>query len=234
MSAIEHKEYYANDNLKCVYTTIDGVKQGVEIGYTITGEKKYKHHYIDNLLNGECKEYSNKKLIESSSYKNGKLHGIKTIYMDNKKKIPHFQYIYKDGALEGNYKEWYIPYSLNSKKKNNVKCVIPYKNGKKHGNAKQWFQNGNLNILSEYKDDKVDGEYKLYNDNGNLKISGKIENDYIITNINNTLNTNFFNQPLNIKLIKTAHDENLELMSKYLEMVMKSMNESIELEKINE
>ena len=71
---------------------------------------------------------------------------------------------YKDGKLDGLFKEWYENGKLDMKGN--------YKDGIKDGLWKKWYENGQLVFEMNYKDDKEDGLQRLWYENGQLKSEG--------------------------------------------------------------
>jgi antitoxin component YwqK of YwqJK toxin-antitoxin module len=67
---------------------------------------------------------------------------------------------YKDGKLEGLYREYYESGQLMDE--------ITYKNGLKNGSHKSYHENGKLWTESTYKDGKIDGLYRQYYSEGQL------------------------------------------------------------------
>ncbi len=98
-------------------------------------------------------------------------HGIHETYRV-KNKIPYHTKTYRNGELDGLYKE----YSIDGK----LKIRSSYKNGMLNGLYESWFENGQLRERCNYVNDGINGIYERYWMNGNLKI--KYECEYGIRN----------------------------------------------------
>ena len=93
--------------------------------------------FKDGIPNGSWKVYKYKKLAEERTYKNGE--------------------------LDGPYKEYYTDGGT-------VKTSCTYVNGKKDGKLLQYYNDGKIEIEAEYKDGKRNGWERKYNyDDGSLK-----------------------------------------------------------------
>ena len=74
---------------------------------------------------------------------------------------------YKDGKLDGLFKEWYENGQL--KEEGN------YKDGERDGLQRHWYENGQLKYEGNFKDGKGDGLEKLWYENGQLRYEGNIK-----------------------------------------------------------
>ena len=82
---------------------------------------------------------------------------------------------YKDGEMNGEYKEFY--------KNGNLYIKANYKDDKREGKYEKFYENGNLYIKANYKNGEMNGKYEEFYENGNLceKINykdGKKEGEY--------------------------------------------------------
>ena len=79
-----------------------------------------------------------------------------------------FERTYKNGELDGLWKEWYengqLQYEWN------------YKDGKEDGLHRMWYENGQLRYEYNYKDGKEDGLWKEWHENGKLSYESNYKN----------------------------------------------------------
>ena len=128
------------------------------------------------FLPNESKPYSGENLCifknESGqkhlkgSIKNGKKHGVQTIWLKNGHKLE--QVTFKDGTLNGEFMGWHL---------NGQKAVHGYvKNYEagmdiwsvQNGKFTQWYENGNIRIESNFKDGEYNGSHTYWNENGQI------------------------------------------------------------------
>ena len=123
------------------------------------------------------------KIVEAGVYKNGALHGARTIYYDeNRVKLVE---TYRKGAFEGPYKyyhengqveiegeyidgvmagDWKMYYESGQ-----LLEVVKFVNNEEHGPFTEYHENGKLKTEGHYKNgDNEDGLLKLYNESGEL------------------------------------------------------------------
>lgn len=72
-----------------------------------------------------------------------------------------YYYYYKDGKLNGEYKNWYY--------RDSICRHCNYKNDKLEGESKRWNARGGLVEHSFYKNDKLEGEYKSWYCDGQIR-----------------------------------------------------------------
>ena len=99
------------------------------------------------------------RLSNKEEYKNGVLHGKKIVYyvpedLNNKSQIPAAVYIYKNGVLEGEFKEYFEDLS--------VKTTGQYAANKKVGVWVRYHPNGKKMTLTRYKNGRRHGWCKAY------------------------------------------------------------------------
>jgi antitoxin component YwqK of YwqJK toxin-antitoxin module len=102
--------------------------------------------------------YSNGKLNEIKTYKNGVLDGLSELFYKTGKLW--IKSTYKNGKLEGLWEDWYENGVLRYK--------INYKNGKLEGLWEDWYENGKISERYNYKNDKLDGLSETWHNNGQL------------------------------------------------------------------
>ncbi len=154
------KTYYHDGSIKSEVYENNGKKEGIYKEYNLIQKIKIECNYIDNKLNGVYKEYfNNGKLYKECNYIDDKLEG--KCYVNNTySKIEAF---YKDGELNGFYRETKIQYSISD-----YGMLIPkiiesnYKNNKKNGIEIGYFGDGRKVYEYNYVDDElVDIIYKF-------------------------------------------------------------------------
>jgi antitoxin component YwqK of YwqJK toxin-antitoxin module len=102
------------------------------------------------------------RLSNKETYKNDSLDGAKVIYyvpedLNDKSKVPSAVMMYKNGALHGEYKEYFMS--------NTLKMKGMYENGKKVGPWEEFHPNGKRSILYRYKDGVKHGWAIAYDTN---------------------------------------------------------------------
>ena len=126
-----------------------------------------------NLLDGKAEgafewQYSDDLII--ATFHKGKLHGKKTIFLKNGKKIVEN---YKDGILEGD--------SFKVDAFNKYLYYCHYKNGNKDGLEYGLHENGMLNFVNSYNAGVLlDGVYNKYDGNGKLYLQLSIKDGRVI------------------------------------------------------
>lgn len=103
------------------------------------------------------------RLSNTETYVNGELHGKKVVYyvpeiVTDKSQIPAAIYHYKNGKLDGEFKEYFDP--------RNVKTSGQYQNNKKVGIWIQYHPNGNKMTFVRYKDGVKHGWSFAYDESG--------------------------------------------------------------------
>ena len=116
----------------------------------------------DEAKNGVVEtHYGNGQLIESATYKDGKLEGLRENWYENGKL--NSRVTYKDGKLNGLYETWY----------DNGQQLLRanYKDDKLNGLREEWHRNGNIKLIANYNGGKRDGVFETWHRNGQLWIS---------------------------------------------------------------
>jgi len=144
--------------------------------------------YMGNLLNGkregswEFYFYKNGQKVSEETYKDGKLDGLFTTWIENGLKVS--ESTYKDGKKHGLYTLWFQNngegYSF--EKGNGQKSVeMTYKNGKEDGLTTFWYENGQKKDEFTFKDGIFDGLYTEWYENGQKKDEGTWKNGKVIS-----------------------------------------------------
>ncbi len=105
------------------------------------------------------------RISNAETYKNDSLDGMKVVYyvpeeLSDKSRIPHVIYNYKNGALDGETKEYH--------QNGNIKQTGQYANNKKVGLWIEYHPNGRKSVEKRYKDGLKHGWFKVYNPTGKL------------------------------------------------------------------
>ena len=90
------------------------------------------------------------------SYKDGKLHGLKSDWDESGKKLTEISY--KDGKLHGLWTSW----NESGKKLSETN----FKDGQLHGLLSMWYENGQKRGEGNYTDDKMVGLWTFWYENG--------------------------------------------------------------------
>ena len=120
--------------------------------------------YFEKLVekdgNNTTYEYTSKGLGKkyTQQYTNGVKNGKKIEYRYN---IITRIYNYKNGIVDGEYKEFY--------ESGNVKVKHNYVNGHVEGESLEFYDNGKVRNKSTYVKDKIEGDSFEYYNNGNIK-----------------------------------------------------------------
>ncbi len=117
------------------------------------------------IKNGKYFKYENGRIKEEGNYKTNLKDG-KWIYyiIEQDRCLLQKEENYKDGKLEGEYKEFYLY--------GGIKEEGQYVDGKKESEWKKYHSNGKLMKEENYKDGKLEGNYKEYWEYGQLKEKG--------------------------------------------------------------
>ena len=102
------------------------------------------------------KKYNNGQKALESNYKDGKPHGLQSVWYENGQKSSEFTV--KDGKPHGLMTSWYE----NGQKKSEN----PWKDGYKDGLDTWWFENGQKRLEHTYKDGELISE-KRWDEDGN-------------------------------------------------------------------
>lgn len=96
----QEKEYYENGKIQGITFYKDGKKSGERKTYYNSGQLKSFYNYEDDLIDGEAKEYfMNGKLSSTCIYKKGQMHGVLTAF-DEKGQITLIRE-FQNGSLIG-------------------------------------------------------------------------------------------------------------------------------------
>ena len=127
--------YYETGEIKEIVGVIDGVKQGLEIGFFKSGKLNYHIYYVDNIIQGKgVLYYENGKFQREDNFKNGKQHGVTKIY--NEIGLD-YENTYNMGIIEG-YSIYYYSKTGLIQSEGNIK------NSKKVGIWKVYDEQGNI------------------------------------------------------------------------------------------
>jgi len=182
------QRYLAN-YLRIYESAVEELKKQILIKVErIIEENKTIHHILPNQKKcGEYKEWcKNGQLFKECFYKDGELEGEYKEWNCGKLYRREF---YKDGKLEGEYKSWFQNGQLSS--------LSFYTKGKLEGECKIWYRTGNLVRRSFYKNGKLDGERKEWWSNGYLRKQtfykeGELEGKCTKWNRNGIFTKNYF------------------------------------------
>lgn len=168
----EHREYYDDNSLKCVYQVKNGKKNGSYVEYfTNSKEIKTEANYKDGVLEGETKEYSGGRLVKKQNYHNGRLHGEQMSLGYYSETITQYD--------NGEIKREKVSYNIDGKTE--LRTDMVYRDGKEWSGFRKVFESaahGDIEKRKEYRmeNGKLDGPYyeyrcNFYNDNTNREIT---------------------------------------------------------------
>jgi antitoxin component YwqK of YwqJK toxin-antitoxin module len=129
-------EYISIDSeqLKLVYYTKDGIKNGISLTYFENGDTAEISNYVNGKLHGINKVfYHNGKILSKNKFKHGQL--INTNFWD----------VYGNNTLI-NGSGYTIFHYDNGKPKSKTK----YLKNKLHGKSIYWYENGNIKMYTEF------------------------------------------------------------------------------------
>lgn len=112
--------------------------------------KKYTGNYINYYLNGN--------IYDEGKYKNGKLDGIRKLYLANGKLKKEFNYSL--GKLHGEEKTYF--------ENGKVSAYIENRNGKLDGKWELYYPNDKIKHRSHFKNGLIDGESISYYSSGKI------------------------------------------------------------------
>lgn len=200
---------YENNNLKTRIHIKDKLIEGEKESFNIDGtlKEKISRSYDGKNITDSFETYG-EKFIERGTKVNFKLEGKYQKFMADTGILLE-EKNYKNGQLEGEYKE----YSIRGK----LIEIGTYQSGLKHGQFKQYTYDGVL--LGTYVAGKIENEYfsAKYN-NGTLKAEYKIERfDFYSGKISNISGKNYNEQGKLIKEISRTYEENkiIDKFTKY-------------------
>lgn len=190
-----------NETGKLKYTGFltDGIKTGIWREFDSNSNVKTFTTYQSDKKNGIHYIFDNEGgIIEEANYKNDvlkgkrvkyKVHGKKSKGKDNRIYKPMLIEHYKNGKLDGVFKNYYANGILqeSSVYQNGIKNGISlwyhktgellsefqYKNGVLVGSSKTYYPNSQIKTESNYVASKLTGIYKEYHDNGTIKLEGQ-------------------------------------------------------------
>lgn len=161
--------YYPSKKIKAVMTFDTDGKTSRSMMYDETGNPLAYGKYVNKEKDSVWTHFTPLGTISyTESYKNGVLHGPKTIYHlpategDKSKRIAQ-QFNYQNGVLHGEVKEFYPDGTL--------KMEGIYENDKFQGVVNKYHPNGRLSMKERYKNGKKHGWWLGYDENG--KETGK-------------------------------------------------------------
>lgn len=142
--SVFYKSYHDSGNLKESLHFKKNKLEGVAIFYDENGKKLQRAMFKNNLLHGLMISYDNGKPITSTTYLDGKEHGIRLIFAKNRNisAIMH----YKFGKLNGMS-------TFFDEDKNKIR-EANYRDGELHGEVRNFHKNG-LVISNESFQDGV-------------------------------------------------------------------------------
>jgi antitoxin component YwqK of YwqJK toxin-antitoxin module len=174
------------DQIKEIGPEINGQRNG--LWYFINGNSFEAYHYVDGVINGEYKYYINNKLISKGNIKGSPWYKIglwdyyhpsgifeSGIYIENKKQNSWIQK-YKDINYTITYQDnrpWNGFLLEKSKDLYGLSIdgyrVSPFQNGQRQGERKEYYENGNLQQITNFLNDKEHGEQISYFLNGTIE-----------------------------------------------------------------
>lgn len=103
------------------------------------------------------RKYSNGKIKEKATLKNGQLQGKFEKYYDNES-IESKGYLNNKSELEGTFRLWY--------KSGSKASIIHYRDGNLHGKFTEWYEDGQINSRGKYDEGELDGLSEKFFENG--------------------------------------------------------------------
>ena len=206
---------------------LNGKKDGIWIKYTSYDKKppfyfkkSTETNYKAGLKNGKEINFIYNDTITFMTFVNGQIHGItKTFYPYYPHKLQNLcnaingkiwviESYYESGQLKIKYNDTIIKGKLYKHfieyyEMGNLKGTGYYLNGEqKFGRWTYYYENGNIESITNYKNDMIDGYDKYYYDNGQLWTERIYKNDKLM-NVNSIYNKRGEN--LNIGTIKDGN-----------------------------
>lgn len=141
---------------------LDGSRNGTTIKYNEEGQKMEESHYKDGILHGERTIFypeSGEVNIEER-YSNGEFDGTYQYFYEN----GQLEFIgeYENGIMKRDWKRFY--------ENSQLREVVQFENNMENGPFIEYHENGNLKAEGSYYDgDNEHGELKLYNEAGVLE-----------------------------------------------------------------
>ncbi|MCX7954275.1 MAG: toxin-antitoxin system YwqK family antitoxin [Bacteroidales bacterium] len=171
----EYKRWYKSGALKArILYNKDGSVGYAEL-YWDNGKIMAKGKYINQNIKDSVWEFygTDGYLMVKENYRNGVLEGKSISYYRNKEHSPVRVAIYKNGKLNGIYREYF--------ENKLVKLEITYINGVRNGPITVYYDNGKKYIEGYYKNDLPEGKWIKYDRNGNIEkeykyVKGELEN----------------------------------------------------------
>ncbi len=157
----EYKYYIKQGGLKQKKQFKEGKLNGKYLAFFDVGEsvKEYEADYVDDIIDGDFKEYyANGNIYSIMNFKNNLRNGTETQYYWNKQKS--LEASYKDDKLNGPY----LTFHPNGNKKEIGQSV----NGFFHGPWQLFYANGTLNAEYTYNNGALNDNYKTYDTDGKL------------------------------------------------------------------
>ena len=171
-------EFFPDGKPKVIYTSKDGIKEGVERYFNDSGKvinsKIYKSGQLigegiydeKGLQQGLWKEYFlNKQLKSIGEYRNGIKIGEWVWYHSNGEMEQKGRYT-KSGKPDGLWKWWYENKQLQREE--------TYVRGKEEGELVEYFEDGKLAAKGQYEEGEEVGKWYYYN--GDYKEEGNFKN----------------------------------------------------------
>lgn len=147
----------------CTIMLLVACKDRLITTYYETGEQKETYEYKgDSLRHGAYTTYDEKgKILERAQYKDGKLHGTREIFLDDRVSVLE---TYKEDVFHGDYKEFYPDGTL--------KFEGRYTEGKLSGIMKGYYPSGHIKEEVTFQDNIENGPFKEYHDGGGVSWEG--------------------------------------------------------------
>lgn len=115
--------------------------------------------YLEHFPNGNIKLEEN--------YRNGKLHGLSTVYFEDGRLQRIYQYV--DGLKQGPFKKYYENGQLHLEGNN--------KNDKLDGEIREYYEDGTPKEVLHVKEGLMEGPYLSYHPNGEIHSTGQFAAD---------------------------------------------------------
>jgi len=158
----EYKRWYPSGVLMAHIIYNNDGSIGYAKFYWDNGKIMAKGKYINQNLKDSVWEYygTDGYLMMKETFKNGILDGISISYYRNAKRTPVKIAEFKNGKLNGVYKEFF--------EDSIVKLEIYYKDGLRNGPIYVYHPNGSIYISGYYKNDLSNGIWRKYDKKGNV------------------------------------------------------------------
>lgn len=160
----EFTYYYESGNIqsKMIFSNNGNTAYSV-MYHESSGYRMAKGKYSNQEKDSLWIYYDNKgQLKGQETYKNGKLNGQRVVYyepLNGQYRVARYEY-YKDGLLDGQFKEYYPSTKL--------KVEGVYKDGNYNGTVRYYYGNGKVERVEKYKYAVKHGWWIFYNDKGVL------------------------------------------------------------------